>query len=292
MDDDNEPGKTLRTAAATATLQIPGAPFALVGRLIERMGFPACYLSGGAFAAGSLVLPDVGLTTLTEVAQQTAWLTRSVGIPVIVDADTGFGESLQVSRAVADLEAAGAAAVQIEDQQAPKRCGHLTGVTLIEPARMCEKIASACTARAWDSTVILAKTDARQALGLVAAIDRAEAYIAAGADWILPDGLESAAEFEQFARAIDVPLVANMTEFGKSPLVPFHELQEMGYAAVFYPDSLLRVAMRAIEASLAVMQADGTQATIVDLMQTREELYELLDYEDFGDRDPAYHGVE
>ncbi len=288
MDEYNEPGQALRAAAADGTLQIPGAPSALVGRLIERMGFSACYLSGGAYAAGSLALPDVGLNTLTEITQQTYWLTRAIGIPVIVDADTGFGEAVHVARAVGELEAAGAAAIQIEDQQAPKRCGQLSGVTLIEPASMCAKIEAALAARVSEATVILAKTDARQACGLVAAIERAEQYVAAGADWVLPDGLATAAEFEQFARAFDVPLVANMTEFGRSPLIPFGELQQMGYAAVLYPDTLFRVAMRAIEASLAVMQSEGTQASIVDLMQTREELYELLDYEDFGEPDPAY----
>jgi methylisocitrate lyase len=286
------PGLALRQAAAVETLQVPGAPFALAGRLIERMGFPAVYLSGGAFSAGIVGLPDVGLFTLTELVQHTTYLTRSVNIPAIVDADTGFGDTINVERTVIELESAGAAAIQLEDQQLPKRCGHLSGKTLIEVDAMCAKLRAASAAKSDDETVILARTDARAVEGLDAAIDRAKRYVDAGADWIFPEAMASEEEFAAFAQAIEVPLLANMTEFGKSPLLPLATFREMGYAAVIYPVSLLRISMRAMEAGLAMLEDSGTQAELVDLMQTREELYDLLDYADFDERDRSYFGNE
>ena len=284
------PGRALRNAAASEALQIPGAPFALAGRMIERMGYPACYLSGGAFSAGILGIPDVGLFTLTELVQQTTWLTRSINIPLIVDADTGFGDTANVERTVIELESAGAAAIQLEDQQLPKRCGHLSGKSLISADAMCAKIRAAVATKADKDTVMLVRTDARGVDGLDAAVDRAKQYVDAGADWIFPESPRDKSEFERFANELDVPLVANMTEFGKSPLLNYDELNEMGYKAIIYPVTMLRVAMRAIEASLAVLEQDGTQESLLDLMQTREELYDLLDYEDFGERDKAYGG--
>ena len=282
------PGRTLRNAAARDTLQIPGAPFALVGRMIERMGFPACYLSGGAFSAGILGIPDIGLFTLTELAQHTTWLARSVDIPVIVDADTGFGDTVNVERTVIELESAGAAAIQLEDQQLPKRCGHLSGKTLITPEAMGAKVRAAVESRSDEDTILLIRTDARGVDDFDSALDRAKRYVDAGADWIFPESLRDASEFEKFANEIDVPLVANMTEFGKSPLLTKDELQDMGYRAILYPVTMLRIAMRAIQASLAIIEQEGSQESLLDLMQSREELYDLLDYEDFGERDKAY----
>lgn len=278
----------LRQAAQRETLAVPGAFNALVARLIEQAGFPAMYLSGAAFSAGTLALPDVGLFTLTELAQQTAWLTRAACIPLIVDADTGFGESIHIERTVTELEAAGAAAIQLEDQAFPKRCGHLTGKSLVEPQVMCARLRAACTARADPELVIVARTDARGVSGLQDAIDRARRYLDAGADWIFPEALETRQEFEEFARAVDAPLVANMTEFGISPLLSLGELAEMGYTAVLYPVTLLRVALKAVEAALATIAADGTQRDLLDLMLTRQELYELLDYAEFVERDQVY----
>ncbi len=278
----------LRQAAQRETLAVPGAFNALVARLIEQAGFPAMYLSGAAFSAGTLALPDVGLFTLTELAQQTAWLTRAASIPLIVDADTGFGESVHVERTVAELEAAGAAAIQIEDQAFPKRCGHLAGKSLVEPPMMCARIKAACAARCDPELVIVARTDARGISGLQDAIDRARRYLDAGADWIFPEALQTRQEFEDFARAVDAPLVANMTEFGLSPLLSLAELAGMGYAAVLYPVTLLRVALKAVEATLATLAADGTQRDLLDLMLTRQELYELLDYAEFVERDQTY----
>ena len=282
------PGQRLRDAVADSTIQVPGAFNALVGRLIEQSGYDAAYFSGAAFSAGTLGLPDVGLFTLTELAQHTAYLTRQVTIPVIVDADTGFGEAVNVERTIVELEAAGAAAIQLEDQVLPKRCGHLSGKSLVEPEAMCAKLRAAAGARSDASLVLLARTDARASLGLGDAIERAKRYLDAGADWIFPEALADAKEFEQFARAIDAPLVANMTEFGKSPLLPLDALAEMGYAAVLYPVTLLRTAMKAVEAALAVIATEGTQAELLDLMQSRQELYDLLGYSDYEARDREY----
>jgi methylisocitrate lyase len=183
------PGQILREAVATSAIQAPGAPNALVGRLIEEMGFPAMYLSGAAFSAGVLGLPDIGLFTLTELVQQVQWLTARVSVPVIVDADTGFGDTANVERTIVELERAGAAAIQLEDQELPKRCGHLSGKTLVTIDAMCAKLAAAVAARADESTVLLARTDARGVESFDAAVERAKQYLSAGADWIFPEAL-------------------------------------------------------------------------------------------------------
>jgi methylisocitrate lyase len=284
----DSPGKKLRDAIENSTIQVPGAFNALVARLVERTGYDAIYLSGAALSAGTLALPDVGLFTLSELAQQTAYIARRVEIPLIVDADTGFGAPVNVERTIAELEAAGAAAIQLEDQVLPKRCGHLSGKSLVEVADMCAKLRAAAAARDDPQLVIVARTDARGVEGLEAAVERARRYLDAGADWIFPEALADAGEFEQFADAIEAPLVANMTEFGQSPLLPLDLLAEMGYAAVLYPVTLLRTAMKAVEAALALIAAEGTQAELVDLMQTRQELYDLIGYSDYEDRDRQY----
>lgn len=282
------PGKLLRQAVSDATIQVPGAFNALVARMIEAAGFEAAYLSGAAFSAGTLALPDVGLFTLTELAQQTTYLTRSVEIPIIVDADTGFGEPLNVHRTVVELEAAGAAAIQLEDQRLPKRCGHLSGKSLVEPEEMCAKLRAAAAARTDAELVIIARTDARGVTSFDEAVQRSLRYVEAGADWIFPEALENRDEFERFAKTVEVPLVANMTEFGKSPLLPIDDLNAMGYAAVLYPVTLLRVAMKVIEASLETIADEGIQTELMDMMQTRQELYDLLGYEEFEERDREY----
>jgi methylisocitrate lyase len=235
-----------------------------------------------------LALPDVGLFTLTELAQQLQYLTARVTIPVIVDADTGFGDTANVERTVAELERAGAAAIQLEDQELPKRCGHLSGKTLVTTEAMCAKLRAAAAARADDATVIVGRTDARGVEDFDAAVQRARQYVAAGADWIFPEALATREEFQSFAKAVNVPLVANMTEFGKSPLLDFLDLAEMGYRVVLYPVTLLRVAMKAVESTLALLAADGTQRELLDLMQTRQELYDLLDYDSYEARDRKY----
>ncbi len=286
------PGRLLRDAVQDVTIQIPGAFNALAARMAEEAGFDAVYLSGAALSAGVLALPDVGLFSITELAQQTAYLTRRVKIPVIVDADTGFGAAVQVERTIVELELAGAAAIQLEDQMLPKRCGHLSGKQLVEPAEMCAKLRAAAAARVNPDLVLLARTDARGVNGIDDAIDRAKRYLDAGADWIFPEALADRDEFERFAQAVDAPLVANMTEFGQSPLLGLEELADLSYAAVIYPVTLLRVAMKAVEAALAMLANDGTQIELIDLMQSRQELYDLLGYKDYEERDRRYFAQE
>ncbi len=288
----HSPGSQLRKAVEQQTIAIPGAFNALVGRMIQRHGFQACYLSGAAFSAAALALPDIGLFTLTELVEQTRRLTARVSIPVVVDADTGFGEAVNVERTVAELEAAGAAAIQLEDQQLPKRCGHLSGKTLVDVDTMCAKIRAAVDARSDRHTVLLARTDARGVEGFDAAVERARRYVEAGADWIFPEALADLDEFARFARQVNVPLVANMTEFGKSPLLRLADLAQLGYAGVLYPVTLLRVAMHAVHEALGHLEEQGTQADLLQQMQTRQELYDLLDYTDYEARDRAHFSGE
>jgi methylisocitrate lyase len=282
------PGRRLRESVADSTIQIPGAFNALVGRMVQEAGFEAVYLSGAALSAGVLGLPDIGLFTLSELVQHTGYLCRTVNIPVIVDADTGFGSSANIERTVLELEQAGAAGIQLEDQQLPKRCGHLSGKSLVDTHEMCAKLRAAARARRDNDLVLIARTDARGVTGLDEAMDRAKRYLEAGADWIFPEALETREEFERFADEVEAPLLANMTEFGKSPLLSLDELADLGFAAVLYPVSLLRVAMKAVEAALAMIDSDGTQAELIDLMQTRQELYDLLNYQDYEARDREY----
>lgn len=284
----SHPGTRLRAAAHAGPLPIPGAFNALVARLIERAGFPAMYLSGAAFSASALALPDIGLFTLSELVEATRAITRTSALPLIVDADTGFGEAVNVERTIAELERAGAAAVQLEDQRLPKRCGHLSGKSLVSTEEMCSKIRAAVSARAGSDLVILARTDARGTDSLDAAIERALRYVDAGADWVFPEALATTDEFAAFAQRVRVPLVANMTEFGKSPLLSVAELGRLGYAGVLFPVTLLRLAMRAVEEGLETMAREGTQSSLVGRMQTRQALYDVLGYEGYEERDRAY----
>jgi methylisocitrate lyase len=278
----------LRDAAAEGTLAIPGAFNAAAARLIEEAGYRAMYLSGAAFSAGVFALPDIGLFTLTELAQQTALITRRTPVPLIVDADTGFGEAVNVERTMIELEAAGAAAIQLEDQRLPKRCGHLSGKSLVEPAEMCAKIRAAAAARKDADLVILARTDARGVTSFEDAVERANCYLDAGADWIFPEALANRDEFARFAQAVPAPLVANMTEFGKSELLKLEELSALRYAGVLYPVTLFRIAMKAVADALAKIRADGTQQGLLGQMQSRQELYDLLGYTGYEARDRAY----
>jgi methylisocitrate lyase len=283
------PGSLFRAALANPPLMIPGAFNALSARLAERAGFRAVYQSGAALSAG-LALPDVGLVTQTEFAEQGRYLVDAVSIPVISDADTGFGEALAVERTVSLFESAGLAGLHLEDQQLPKRCGHLSGKSLVTRDEMVAKLKAAVAARRDPSFVIIARTDARAVEGFDAAVKRAHAYVEAGADMIFPEALETPEEFGQFARAVQVPLIANMTEFGKSPLLSAQELAKLGYAAVLFPVTTLRVALKAVETALGQIAREGTQKGLLDRMQTRAELYELLDYDGFEERDRSYFG--
>lgn len=273
-------GAILRRLVAEGTVAIPGAPLALAAKLIEREGFDAIYLSGAAFSAGILGVPDIGILTLDQLVAQTRLLAAAVEIPLVVDADTGFGGPDAVADCVRRLEAAGAAAIQLEDQRRPKRCGHLPGKELVDTDEMTAKIAAACAARRDPATVIIGRSDARGVTDLEDCLARLAAYRVAGADWLFPEALATRDEFARVGREFaGTPLVANMTEFGTSPLLTLEELSSLGFAAVLYPVTLLRLAMKAIEAGLGLIADEGTQAGLLDLMQSREELYELLDYD-------------
>ncbi len=262
----------------------------LTARMAERLGFSAVYLSGGALSAGWAGLPDIGLLTLSEFAEAAAVLARATTLPVLCDADTGFGEAINAERTVRLIEAAGAAGLHLEDQVLPKRCGHLSGKTLIDPQAMAAKVRAAVSARRDPEFLIVARTDARSVEGFQAAVARARLYLDAGADAIFPEALESAGEFAQFAQAVSAPLIANMTEFGRGPLIPLEALGKMGYRGVLYPLSAFRTAMKAAEDTLRAIRDQGTQASVVDRMQTRAELYDLLEYDEWDRRDRSYFG--
>ncbi len=248
--------------------------------LIERHGFEGVYISG-AMLANDLGLPDVGLTTLTEVSQRGRAIARVTGLPAIIDADTGFGEPMNAARTVQELEELGLCGCHFEDQQNPKRCGHLDGKSLVPITDMTKKIRAAATARRDANFVIIARTDARASAGLDGAIARAKAYLDAGADMIFPEALADESEFEKFRKAIKAPLLANMTEFGKSKLLTTKQFANLGVNVVIYPVTSLRLAMKAVEDGLAVLKSEGTQAGLLEKMQTRTELYELLRYKDY-----------
>ncbi len=282
------PGARLRAAWAAGPIMIPAAFNALVARLVERLGFRAVYLSGGALSAGWAGVPDIGLLTQTEFAEQAAVLARATTLPVLCDADTGFGEAIHVERTIRLYEEAGVAGLHLEDQVLPKRCGHLSGKALVDPPSMAAKIRAAVAARRDPDFVIVARTDARTVEGFDAAVRRSHEYLGAGADMIFPEALESIDEFARFAGEVPAPLLANMTEFGRSPLIPFDELASLGYKAAIYPLTAFRAAMRAAEQVLETLLKHGTQRELLDQMQTRAELYDLLGYSDWERRDQAY----
>jgi methylisocitrate lyase len=284
------PGRRLRDAWSARPIMIPGAFNALAARMAERLGFAAVYLSGGALSAGWAGLPDIGLLTATEFAEAAAVLARATSLPVLCDADTGFGEAVNVERTVQLYEEAGAAGLHLEDQQLPKRCGHLSGKVLVDPSAMVAKIRAAISARRDPDFVIIARTDARSVEGFDAAVSRALAYLEAGADMVFPEALESLEEFASFARAVQAPLIANMTEFGKSPLLEFEALAGIGYRAVLYPLTAFRAAMKAAEETLIALRDTGTQRGEIGRMQSRAELYDLLGYAGWESRDRAYFG--
>ncbi|MEU2879278.1 methylisocitrate lyase [Streptomyces sp. NPDC007070] len=267
-------------------LPMPGALNPLSARLIQDTGFEATYLSGAVLAA-DLGLPDIGLTTATEIAARAQQTTRATDLPVLVDADTGFGEPMNAARTVQLMEDAGLAGLHLEDQVNPKRCGHLDGKSVVPAEDMVRRLRAAVDARRDPDFLLMARTDARSVEGLTAAIDRAKAYVDAGADAIFPEALADEAEFEAFRKAVDVPLLANMTEFGKSRLLDARTLHDLGYDIALYPVTLLRLAMGAVEDGLRTLAAEGTQKSLLPRMQTRSRLYELLGYQDYSAFDSA-----
>jgi methylisocitrate lyase len=256
--------------------------------MAERLGFRAVYLSGAALSA-SLGLPDVGLVNQVEFADAARSITAAVSLPLLCDADTGFGEALSAERTVRLYEASGAAGLHLEDQQLPKRCGHLSGKALVEPRNMAAKIRAAVAARRDPSFVIIARTDARSVLGFDEAVRRAHLYLEAGADALFPEALETPEEFSAFAKAFPgVPLLANMTEFGRSPNLDLGTLGEMGYRLILYPVTTLRAALRAAQDTLTEIRDRGHQRELFPQLLTRQDLYDLLDYHGYDERDRAY----
>lgn len=262
-------------------LRMPGAFSPLVAMAIQRHGFDGVYVSGAALSA-DLGLPDIGLTTLSEVAARGGSIARATDLPALIDADTGFGEPLNMARTIQTLEDAGLCGCHLEDQVNPKRCGHLDGKSLVTTQAMVEKIRAAIRTRRDKNFLIMARTDARASEGLDGAIARAKAYVDAGADAIFPEALADESEFEKFRKNIKVPLLANMTEFGKSKLLTAKQLSALGFNIVIYPVTTLRLAMKAVEEGLSIIKSEGTQESAVGKMQTRAELYELLRYEDYA----------
>lgn len=277
--------QALRAGLASGELQRwPGAFSPLVAKLIADVGFDGVYISGAVLSA-DLGLPDIGLTTLTEVAARGGQIAHATDLPSLVDADTGFGEPMSAARTVAILEDAGLAGCHFEDQVNPKRCGHLDGKAVVPTSEMLTRLAAAVSGRRDENFVICARTDARAIDGIDAAIERAKAYADAGADLIFTEALRDLSEFERFRAAVDVPLLANMTEFGKSELLTAAQLHEVGYNAVIYPVTTLRIAMGAVERGLRAIKTAGSQAGELDDMQHRSRLYELLRYADYNDFD-------
>jgi methylisocitrate lyase len=276
----------LRELLTTRTLAIPGAFNALVAMQIERAGYDVVYVSGASVSACRGV-PDIGLLTLSDMAAEAGRIARSVSIPTVVDADTGYGGPLSAVEAVKVFEENGLAGMQIEDQETAKKCGHLSGKHLVSVDEMATKIEAIVHAKRDREFMIIARTDARAVEGLEAAVQRAATYAEAGADALFPEALESAEEFQTFAqeirkRGVTVPLIANMTEFGKTPLLSVAEFERLGYRGVLFPVTALRTALRAIRELLAELKLFGSQRDWLHHMMTRQELYDLLRYADSG----------
>lgn len=278
--------KDFRTALKSGKLmRFPGSWSPLVSMEIEKQGFEGVYISGSVLS-NDLGYPDIGLTSLTEVAMRGRQISRTTSLPTIIDIDTGFGEPMSATRTVQEMIEMGLAGCHIEDQVNPKRCGHLDGKALVGRDEMVRKVAAAARGKQLDSNFLLiARTDSRATEGLEGAIERSKAYIDAGADCIFIEALENEKEFEQFRKAINVPLLANMTEFGKSKLLTYDQLSQLGYNIVIYPVSTFRLAMKATIDGLAEIKSAGTQEGLLDKMQHRKDLYSLTRYDEYNSFD-------
>jgi methylisocitrate lyase len=289
MNPHTSPGRRLRDAFKRQPIAIPGVFNALVAKMAEQIGHEAVYLSGGALSAACGV-PDVGLITLTEFVDEARTIARSTRLPLLCDADTGFGEALNVERTVQLFEEAGAAGIHLEDQVLPKRCGHLSGKALVSAEVMVAKIRAAVAAKRDKDFLIIARTDSRGVHGFDDAVKRAKLYLQAGADAIFPEALETPDEFAAFAKAIDAPLVANNTEFGRSPNLTVEAYGALGYCMVLFPLTAFRAALKSAHDTLTDLKTLGHQRDRLPQMLTRAELYELLGYKDYEERDLAYFG--
>ncbi|MEP6975911.1 MAG: methylisocitrate lyase [Spartobacteria bacterium] len=278
----------LRQLIAQNIVAMPGVPNASMARQVERAGFEAVYISGAGLANCTAGLPDVGLLTLNEVTTLAGFIARAVKIPAIVDADTGFGGAENVGRTIYELERAGLAGCHIEDQEFPKRCGHLAGKKLVPTDEMEAKIRAAVAAKRDPDFLVIARTDSRAMENFDGAVKRAQAYVAAGADAIFPEALQTKEEFKDFAQEVKVPLLANMTEFGKSPAFNVQELGDLGYRMVIFPQSAFRVSMKTTGEFFTALKEAGSPNDWLDRMQTRKELYETLDYDPAAESWPGY----
>lgn len=278
-------GARLRAAVEQESpLQVVGTINAYSALLAERAGFRAIYLSGAGVANASFGLPDLGLTTLNDVAEDVRRICAATELPLLVDADTGWGQAFMISRTVKELTRAGAGGIHLEDQVQAKRCGHRPGKALVSSEEMVDRIRAAVDGRTDDQFVLMARTDAHASEGQQAAIDRACAYVEAGADMIFAEALNTMEEYKQFTSAVNVPVLANITEFGQTPLFTVQELGDAGIKLVLYPLSAFRAMSKAAEAVYGALRQQGTQASVIDTMQTRKELYEVLNYHAYEDK--------
>ncbi len=271
-------------------LRFPGAYAPLIAMAIERIGFEGVYISG-AVMANDLGYPDIGLVGLEQLALRSAQIARVTRLPVLADIDTGFGESMNVARTVQLMEEAGVAGVHLEDQTHPKRCGHLDNKELVSIETMQRKIAAGLRAKRDQNFLLMIRSDARNVEGLDGMLKRVKAYTAAGADAIFAEALQNVDEFAAVRAATELPLLANMTEFGKSPLLQVAELERLGYNMVIYPVTTQRLAVKSVEQGLQTLFTQGSQKNILELMQTRKELYELVRYQDYDVFDKSIYNI-
>ena len=277
--------------ASGKLLQFPGAFNPLCAQMIERKEFDGVYISGAVMAA-DLCLPDIGIATMTEFVERGRQIARVTDLPAFIDIDTGFGEPMAAARTIMMMEDAGLSGCHIEDQVMPKRCGHLDGKEIVPTDIMIQRVRAAADAKRDPNFVLIARSDARAVEGLDASIDRMKAYVDAGADMIFPEAMKSEQEFEAVRKALDVPILANMTEFGKSRLLNKKELEELGFNVVIYPVTTLRLAMGACDIGLDKILEEGDQNGILDMMQHRRDLYDLLRYHDYNKFDESIYNFQ
>ncbi|MEM0951589.1 MAG: methylisocitrate lyase [Cyanobacteria bacterium P01_H01_bin.74] len=283
----NKPTTLRERLSDKKTLVLPGAFNAISAKIIEQEGFEGAYVTGAGIANGVFGYPDIGMVTAVEMATQAGYIAQAVTIPVIADADNGYGEAINVFRTVQLYEQAGLSGLHIEDQVMPKRCGHLEGKQIISITAMAEKIQAASAARVNPDFLLIARVDSKSVHGFEDAVNRAHAYLQAGADMIFIEALTSEAEFEQFASLVKAPLMANMTEFGKTPYIPVSAFESWGYAIVIFPMTIFRIMMKAMQTGLQSLQCHGTQAHLLDTMTSRKDLYRILQYTAYEELDAS-----
>ncbi len=279
-----------RSLASGEAIPVPGAFNAMVAKLAEQAGFDAVYVSGAGLNNGAAAYPDIGMLTQTEMAQLSGYIAKAVTIPTIADVDTGFGEAMNALRTTQMYADAGVAGVHMEDQIFPKRCGHIAGKAVIDKDHMVQKIRAAVAGKPYPEFLLIARVDSKGIHGYDDALDRARAYLDAGAEMIFPEALTTEDEFEQFAKDLRQThpkawLLANMTEFGKTPIIPTQRFGELGYNIVIYPMTMFRVMMKSMADSLATLKAEGSQQNLLADMTTREDLYKVLNYPAYSDFD-------